>query len=319
MKTILVPLDGSAVAEQALPYARMLAGMFAARVHLLAVLTDEQQQRLIAGYAGAPASHDETDWPWEHRAQADLTRAAEAYLDGQAQALREAQLEVTFEVTTGDPAACIADIAASEPRAQIVMATHGYSGLRRWALGSVADKIVQIATTPVLLVRAFAPPPAGALSPKRILVPLDGSALADQALPHAIEIARRAPATIVLLQVAIPLIEYAPGMSPFNRTIAPSIKFPDVVREQAYEQLAATIDRFGIREVVMTPLVVFGHPAEAIVDAATERRADLIVMATHGYSGLRRWALGNVADKVLHASPVPLLLVRAHAGEQATR
>ena len=320
MKTILAPLDGSAVAEQVLPYIPLLAGTLAARVHLLVVLTDEQKQRLITAYAAAPAGpvrRDETDWHWEHRAQAELTQAAADYLDQHAQALRAAGLNVTFEVTSGAPAECIAEIAASEPQALIAMATHGYSGLRRWTLGSVADKVVHAATTPVFLVRAVEQPPAGARSLKRILVPLDGSALAEQALPHAIALARRAPAEIILLQAAVPLIEYAPGMSPFSRSLPPSIKFPDVLREQAQAQLAAAISRFGTPEVAMVPLVVFGHPAEAIVDAATERQADLIVMATHGYGGLRRWTLGNIADKVLHASSVPLLLVRANGGEPA--
>jgi nucleotide-binding universal stress UspA family protein len=319
MKTIVVPLDGSAAAEQVLPYVRLLAGILAAQVHLLVVLTKDQRQRMItrcAESAAEPAGRDDTDWHWEHRALAELTRAAEAYLDRQAELLRATNLNVTFEVDSGEPAERIADIAASEPRAMIAMATHGYSGLRRWTLGSVADKVVHITTSPVFLVRAVAQPAASARRLKRILVPLDGSALAEQALPHAIALARRAPAAVVLLQVAIPLIEYAPGMSPFNRPIPPSVKFPDVLREQAHARLAETIERYGTPEVEMTPLVVFGHPAEAIVDAAIERHVDLIVMATHGYSGLRRWAMGNVADKVLHASPVPLLIVRAHAGER---
>ena len=88
-------------------------------------------------------------------------------------------------------------------------------------------------------------------------------------------------------------------------------------REQAQQQLAATINRLGTHDVVITPVVLFGYPAEAIVDAAIDYQTDLIVMATHGYSGLRRWALGSVADKVLHASPVPLLLVRAQPRRDA--
>jgi len=154
---------------------------------------------------------------------------------------------------------------------------------------------------------------------KRILVPLDGSALAEQALPLAIELARRARAELILLQVAVPLVKYVPGLSPFNRPPPSSIAFPDVLREQAQQQLTATINRYGTREVAITPVVMFGYPAETIVDAAIARQTDLIVMATHGYSGLRRWALGSVADKVLHASPVPLLLVRAQPAQGESR
>ena len=170
MKTILVPLDGSAVAEQVLPYIEQLAPILTARVHLLVVITEEQKQRLIARYAASPpegSDRYETDWHWERRAQTQLAHAAEAYLIEQAQALRTAGLDVTFEVTSGAPAECIVDIAAGEPEALIAMATHGYSGLRRWTLGSVADKVVQTATTPVFVVRATAQPTTTGLRIRR--------------------------------------------------------------------------------------------------------------------------------------------------------
>ena len=115
MKTILVPLDGSAVAEQVLLFVRRLARILTARVHLLVVITDAQKQHLIAHFAAAPsgaAGGYETDWHWERRAQTQLAHAAEAYLTEQAQALRTAGLEVTFEVTSGAPAERIVDIAA---------------------------------------------------------------------------------------------------------------------------------------------------------------------------------------------------------------
>jgi len=320
MKTILVPLDGSAVAEQVLPYARALAHILKARIHLLVVITHEQKQHLIAKYgATAPEQRGryETDWDWERRAQTELRHAAEDYLVGQAQLLREAGLHVTYEVTSGAPPECIIDTAVNEPEALIAMATHGYSGLRRWSLGSVADKIVHAARTPVLLVRATEQLPATAWSVKRILVPLDGSALAEQALPPAIELAVHARAELLLLHVVIPLVEYAPGLSPFARPLPQSIQYPDELCEQAQQQLATTIKRFATRELVMTPVVEIGYPAEAIVDEAMSRQTDLIVMATHGYSGLRRWALGSVADKVLHTSTVPLVLVRSYGDKPA--
>jgi nucleotide-binding universal stress UspA family protein len=314
MKTILVPLDGSAIAEQVLPYARLLARILTARVHLLAVMTNEQRQHLIAKYAATPPGEGgryEMEWDWERRAQTQLSYAAEGYLIGQAQRLRTAGMHATFEVTSGAPAECIVDTAANEPEVLIAMATHGYRGLRRWTLGSVADKVVQSATAPVFLVRTAEPTPANAWSVKRILVPLDGSALAEQALPLAIELARRAQAELILLQVVMPLVEYAAGLSRLTRPLPQSIQFTDVLREQAQQQLATTINRFGTYKIVMTPVVAMGHPAEAIVDVAMERQADLIVMATHGYSGLQRWALGSVADKVLHAATMPLILLHA--------
>ena len=314
MKTILVPLDGSAIAEQVMPAVRLLAPLIAARVHLLVVITDEQRHRLIAQFAAdqaAAGDQGETDWHWEHRAQMQLARAAEAYLADQTQALRAAGFDVTFEVTCGTPAERIVDIAANEPAALIAMATHGYSGLRRWTLGSVADKVVQATQTPILLVRA-GEPPAGTQSLQRILVPLDGSALAEQALPLAIELAVRAQAELLLFHALRPLVVASPGLLPFHRP-APSIDFPARGHEQALQHLRGAIERWRPPEIAVLPLVTSGEPAQEIVDIAAHEHADLIVMATHGYSGVRRWALGSVADNVLHSSATPLLLVRAQS------
>lgn len=320
MKTILVPLDGSAVAEQVMPAVRRLAPILSARVHLLVVITNEQKQQLIAQFAAASpgaTGRYETDWHWERRAQMQLAHAAEAYLSGQAQVLRAAGLDVTFEVTSGVAAERIVDIAASEPQALIAMATHGYSGLRRWALGSVADKVVQATQTPILLVRAIMEaqqPVAGVQSLQRILVPLDGSALAEQALPLAIELAVGAQAELLLLHAVRPFGASAPGLRPLHRP-PPTIDFPAPGHTQALQRLHGIIERWHPHELAMLPVVTSGEPAQAIVETATQEQADLIVMATHGYSGVRRWALGSVADKVLHAATTPLLLVRAHSNE----
>jgi nucleotide-binding universal stress UspA family protein len=322
MTTILVPLDGSAIAEQVLPYVRQLASILAARVHLLRVISEAEVARMLAHDGnllhelGGQSPIEEVDI----QRMGDLLRQrAEIYLAAHAAALREAGMDVAIMVRDGSPAEQIIAVAEHDKDTVIAMATHGYSGLRRWTLGSVADKVLHAATAPVFLVRAIAQPPTGARPWKRILVPLDGSALAEQALPLAITLARRTQAELMLLQVAVPLVDYVPGLSPFSRPIPTSIAFPDLLREQAQQQLATTIKRFATRDVAMTPVVLFGYPAETIVDAAIERQADLIVMATHGYSGLRRWTLGSVADKVLHASPVPLLLVRAQPSQAESR
>jgi nucleotide-binding universal stress UspA family protein len=318
MKTILVPLDGSAVAEQVMPSVRRLAPILAARVHLLVVITDAQKQHLIAQFAATPpgtAGQYETDWHWERRAYTQLAHAAEDYLADQAQALRAAGLDVTFEVTSGAPADRIVDVAASEPQALIAMATHGYSGLRRWTLGSVADKVVQATQTPILLVRAMVEveqPAADAQLLRRILVPLDGSALAEQVLPLAIELAVDAQAELLLFHAVRPLVAPISELLPLHRP-PPTIDFPAPGHAQALQRLHGAAERWHPHELTVLPVVTAGEPAQAIVEAAANEHADLIVMATHGYSGVRRWALGSVADKVLHATATPLLLVRAQA------
>ena len=318
MKTILIPLDGSALAEQVLPHVRLLAPILAARVRLLRVVSDEEVACVLA-HDGALAHELGERSPVRHPSAEQLRdllrqRAAD-YLAARAVQLREAGVEADVVVRDGSPAEQIIAVAEHEHETVIAMVTHGYSGLRRWTLGSVADKVLHAATTPIFLVRATAPTPAGAIALQRIMVPLDGSAIAEQALPLAIRLARSARAELILLQVVAPPVEYVPGLSPFSRPLPESIQFPDVLREQAQQQLSAAIDRFGTSEVAMRPVVMLGYPAEEIVDAAMARQADLIVMATHGYSGLKRWALGSVADKLLHASTIPLLLVRVQPGQ----
>jgi len=322
MKTILVPLDGSATAEQVLPHIRLLAPILAARVRLIRVVSDEEIARVLAhdGALAHELGERSSLRPRSAEQLRDLLRQRAAdYLGARAAELREAGIDVDVVVRDGSPAEHIIAVAEHDHISLIAMATHGYSGLRRWTLGNVADKVLHAATTPIFLVRATEQAPASVRPLQRILVPLDGSTLAEQALPLAIELARRAPAELILLHVIVPLVEYVPGLSPFNRPLPSSIAFPDVLREQAQQLLTATISRFGAPEVAMTPMVILGYPAEEIIDAAIERQADLIVMATHGYSGLRRWALGSVADKVLHASIIPLVLVRAQPGQGESR
>jgi nucleotide-binding universal stress UspA family protein len=188
------------------------------------------------------------------------------------------------------------------------MATHGYSGIKRWALGSIADKVIHATATPVFVVRGTALAPA---TIGRILLPLDGSAVANQALPLAAELATQANAELVLLEAVPAALEAYPGLRPLGR---PFPQYGDVLtalQRQAHQGLSALVQQLHQRDLAATAVVVNGHAAETIIEQATLRHADLIVMATHGYSGIKRWALGSVADKVLHATTTPLVLVRA--------
>jgi nucleotide-binding universal stress UspA family protein len=195
------------------------------------------------------------------------------------------------------------------PETLIAMATHARSGLRRWVHGSVADKVVHDTTIPLLLVRGTEPaaPPNPRLV--RILVPLDGSAFASQALVLAIELAARAQAELTLLWVAAPSIEEYMGSFPT------AAELRQVLRDEAARAFAAVGYGLPREPVPLTTAISLGPTAETIAEEARRRRADLIVMATHGYTGLERWRLGSVADTLLHLTPTPLVLVRGQAGE----
>jgi len=309
MKTLLVPLDGSKLAEQVLPSVRTLAPLLGAHVQLLHVVSEADRYHLLADamgideVGGVPLRSGEFVHSWE-----PLRQNAEDYLNMQAAELTAAGVDAGVEVQLGWPAEAIVAAAEREHVTLIAMATHGYSGIKRWALGSVTDKVVHATTTPVLAVRGAEQAAVMERPLRRILVPLDGSELARQALPLAVELATCARAELILLTVAAPQLMIAPElMSPLPEFDAALPR----LQERLKEELGTFAPRLAAEGVQVTPVAVSGFPAEMIVDLAQQREADLIVMATHGASGLRRWALGSVADKVLHAAPMPLLLVRA--------
>ena len=316
MNTILLPLDGSERAEQILPYAQRLALILNAKLHLLQVVPEVQvddelfSTTVVEAY---PFSAEPTATQRERvgRFWETQRQRAEAYLESLALKLQSAEVAVDVEVRRGYPADQIVTVAEQQQASLIALATHGYSGLKRWALGSVADKVVHATSTPVFVIRSGEQTQAGEVVFKRILVPLDGSDFAQQALPLAIELARGAHAELTLFEAVSPTVEAFPGFAPLGRPIPQLGEVLAALRAQAAKQLGKHAEELRKQELPVTTVVANGHAAEVIVDEAKERHADLIVMATHGYSGIRRWALGSVADKVLHASTTPLVLVHA--------
>jgi nucleotide-binding universal stress UspA family protein len=311
MNTLLVPLDGSALAELVLPYVRLLAPLMSADVWLLGVVSDTEIERLLAYESvrlqEGPAEDMSTALR-KQRARNQLCAHARDYLERQVEQLRVAGLKAQFAVRMGAPEDQINSMAERCSATLIVMATHGYGGLKRWALGSVADKVVQAATTPILLIRSALPEHSPKL--RRMMVPLDGSALALQAMSLAIELATVARAELILFQAIAPVVEAYP-YPPLPSCVQLAL------RDQACAEFTRLAESLREHQLTITPAVELGFPGEAIVDAAARRDVDLIVMATHGYGGLKRWALGSVADKLLHATQTPLLLIRSQLHDQA--
>jgi nucleotide-binding universal stress UspA family protein len=313
MQTILVPLDGSQLAEQVLPHVAALARLLRARVCLLQVVPTSAHITMVGDTILGLFGIDEPPERYDVREQRvwEIERQqAESYLEPRAARLRAADLDVAIAVRLGSPPEMIVDAAKDWHANFIAMATHGASGLGRWALGSVTDKVVQATTTPVLVVRGAEDAHAAPHAPKRILVPLDGSSLAKQALPIAGGLAMHAPAELILLRVVAPA-ELDSAFRPLDPPISWHDKIVFGPCEQAARDLEACAVNLRREQIAATSVVVVDHIAEAIVDEAARREVDLIVMATHGYGGLKRWALGSVADKVLHATTTPLVLVRA--------
>jgi nucleotide-binding universal stress UspA family protein len=296
-RSLLVPLDRSAFAEQALPLALSIARRTNARldlaeVHALYALDDP--------HAGWLRFDPESD--------AERRRQEQHYLDTIARRLTSmSPVSVTTCVCPGSVAlrATIADgileRAGAGKADLIVMATHGRGPLSRFLVGSVADELVCRARVPVLLVRGTDKAPGATPGPalNNILIPLDGSPLAEQVLSSAQDLARVMEARCSLLRVIKPSSSgsHAPG------------ELPEKAEAEAYlERVAGRLREQGLE--VRTRAVVARHAAEAILQEAQAQGTDLIALATHGRHGLKRLLLGSVADQLLRAAASPVLVYR---------
>src|SRR6266542_1241626 len=190
MKTILVPLDGSALAEQVLPSVRSLASLMPSTIHLLHIVAEADRYHLLFD---------------------DPYGVGEPTITTTAPASQTATAATSWDVLRQNATTYLSQQAERIGAKMIAMATHGYSGLRRWALGSVTDKVMHITNTPMLIVRG-AEKKAGEPSFKRIMLTLDGSTLARQATPLATEIATLAQAELVVLTAVAPPYLEAPEL-----------------------------------------------------------------------------------------------------------
>ena len=302
---ILVPLDGSSRAEAAVPVAARLARASGGRVLLVQVLSGPAE---IAPYV-APVFAPST-------LSADLD-AATAYLGAVRAGIlngdEQPSIQVEFESQIGCPAGTIVSLVRKWPADLIVMCSHGHTGAMHRLMGSVAEHVTRRAPVPVLMLREGAPlplAPAAATSPAlTVLAPLDGAADSEAALGPATRVLRALAAPgmgqLHLVQVVPPAEadeQRAPGAqhgeSAYLRTVA--------------DRLArGSAGRLGVR--VTWSAVTASDAAAALITTATDAAVPytLIAMATHSPGELRGWVLGSVADRVLHATRIPLLLVRA--------
>jgi nucleotide-binding universal stress UspA family protein len=213
-------------------------------------------------------------------------------------------------VLAGSPADAILQYAEEANVGMIVMASHGSSGQGPWLLGSIAAKVLRASMRPVLLIRV--PAESTALQQKhilkRILVPLDGSAIGEAALPLAETLAKPLGAEVVLYLALEPIATWT-GYGGTEGYV--SQKFFEDRKASARAYLEGVRGRLNERGVTTSIEVETGPPADLIIDYAKLKAIDLIAMSTHGRSGIGRWVFGSVTDKVLHSGDTAVLVVRA--------
>jgi nucleotide-binding universal stress UspA family protein len=306
IRSILVPLDGSRFGEQALPYALTIARRAGARVELIHVHTP-----LEDAYAEMPILNTTLG--------ERVREEARHYLRSLGQDLNaQTQLRVTTAFKEGPVPKTIRDHVEEQGFDLVVLTTHARGAFGRFWLGSIADTLVREVRAPLLLV-----PPAerplprlGQFAPEQVLIPLDGSPLAEEILPAALSLGRLFGASYTLLRVIQPLLSVPPiplgspgSFAEVARAEAQAVeKIHEELRVQAKEYLdtlAAPLQQEGLS--VRTLVATEDQPAQGILNRSG---VDLIAMATHGRRGLNRFFRGSVADKVLRGSPVPVLVQR---------
>lgn len=273
LEKIVVPLDGSKLAEAVL-------------VQVRKILFRKDAELVLVRAISVPAGTEGTTPELIESLQVQGTW----YLEELSRRLRDEGVRVRSVLRPGDPAAVILDVATQEGADLVAMTTHGRTGLSRWAFGSVAERVLRASRVPVLAMRSFtdsgAETPSEELDLKRILVPVADVDLSLEIVESAIAVARLFGSSITLLHVCE----------------GPACTLP-------VPQMTAAYQRFREAGLEAEPLMKQGDPALQVLEACRDLKADLIAIATHGRSGLSRWMMGSVTEKILRASAVPLLIV----------
>jgi nucleotide-binding universal stress UspA family protein len=286
---IIVPLDGSKLAEAALPYAEEFAAKLGSELILINVIepNDNRSENMLRYYLGNIAD--------------DAKAGAEERLTSPG----PKEVKVETRVLKGNPAEEIVSFADRMEGANIVMATHGESGITRWALGSVADKVTRATIRPVTVIRAKTSGPQvhGKCPLNTLLAPLDGSKGSEATLPYVVELAAKLKAQVTLLEI-LKLNYISPNME--------HVDMLNSMRKEANDYLAGIANSLKQKGLEAKSEVVeaLGDESEEIIKYTQKNCMDVIVMATHGRSGPRRWVLGSVTNKVLREGSSPLMIVR---------
>jgi nucleotide-binding universal stress UspA family protein len=299
-KKILVPLDGSPSAEQVLTLTHTLAAKLPLAVKLFGVVDTVE---LARGLATVERLYMNTMVADETRRIGEYLAAVEKKFSG---------LAVTATVAEGHTAELIVANAAAEKDTLIAMATHGRSGLKRFLLGSVAEKVLRGAANPLLLVHATEDVKAADAAPlKSIVVPLDGSELAESVLSTVVELAQKLDLEIILLRAyAIPYGADTGGDGFYDPVNLEA--FLDRLRAETVDYLekkTAELKRGGMARV--SCVAKEGLSADEIIQFARATPDSLIAMCSHGYSGVKRWVLGSVTETVVRHTHNPVLVLRA--------
>ena len=298
-RAVAVPLDGSKLAEQALPVAAAIARAAGARL------------RLILIHQLPPPPNDKASAKLYVSIGVALRKSQRDYLRRLAKQLGETYgVKVTAVSPTGPVAETLSEWIHDAGADLVVMTTHGRGAIERALLGSVADRLVRTLEVPIILLRPPADDtaPASDWTPREIVVGLDGSRLAEAALPPAVELAGLFRAPLTVLQVIEPLPVVADP--PLSFATGYDERISEALRREAQDYLDSVAEGLRKDGLQVHGVARLGWSAAGVMVQLTPERAGLIAVATHGRGGLKRALLGSVADKLIRTAQVPVLVVR---------
>lgn len=295
---ILVPLDGSTLAECVLPHVAAIAPVTHARVTLLHVLQQHQN-------SGTPAV-DPVEWHLQKQ-------NAEKYLEGIVNHLGESGLlGVEPVILEGNPAGSVIDFARGNNVDLIALSTHGHSGLSGWNVSSVVQKILLRSYKSTLLVRAYLAPASGTTKVryKRLFVGMDCSARSEFVLPFAINLAQFYKSQLILETVIEkpPLINRMPVS---QEVMDISNQFVEKNQQAASHYFKQLLAQFATKDLKIKTHISIGDNAIAVLhDMAEEANADLVLLVAHGETGERRWPYGSVTTSFIAYGNTSLLIMQ---------
>ncbi len=299
--TILVPLDGSQLADCVLPHVIAVARSFDSEVTLLRMLEKTQ--------AGTSAQlFDLVNW------QINKTRAT-LYLEKIKARFQREKTRAQTAVIEGLVADGITEYAHSHGIKLIVLSSHGRNGLTRWGISSITQKIIMSAQTSLLIVRAHqdgihSDELSERLLYKRILVPLDGSQRAENVLPIVTQLAQFHRSQIHLVQI-IQTPEMARQMPPTREDVDLSNRIVSRNQEEAGRYLEQLKSRSFLEGLtIQIHLITSDNTAVALHQLVEQENIDMVALSAHGYSGIHQWPYGSMVNNFVQYGKVPLLIVQ---------
>lgn len=302
-RNILVPLDGSVLAEKAIAPAMEIATAMAQQKDM-----DTPVQVTLLRAVSPMAMLAADPYLYDEMMRMNVDEAA-SYLNTVVSTISDTSVVVRTETVNGSPAEAIVQFAEEKGVDLIIMSSHGRTGSSRWVYGSVAEKVMHHAKCATAIIRAHVE--VSMFQNRRLLVPLDGSELAERALKPALALASAVGSEVYLLRVMAGREPLPESLTPAGEKVEAALGVADALeKSEAESYLQQVYGHIDNQRVFFDVENTNGDVADTIVTYADEKNIDLIVMSSHGRSGIGRWFHGSVAEKVLRGADCATLIVR---------